>query len=179
MFSLAKQVYFNEWQNENIFTKKYGDISINSILNYFIDELELFLRKNGYNINISSTVLGNNIATLLYRLDFNRFYLFPISNKVVFDDKYDHFNYIIDWATFWKYWNQSTNNFFYEAEIHIEHIIWSYVNFETSQAHIDYMEMLEESDNEEMSKKIKIIDPYLLDQINASNHYKFTRFENS
>jgi hypothetical protein len=41
------------------------------------------------------------------------------------------------------------------------------------------MEMLEESDNEEMSKKIKIIDPYLLDQINASNHYKFTRFENS
>ena len=41
-------------------------------------------------------------------------------------------------------------------------------------------ESLEDSDSEEDTpRNMRNMDPYLLDQLNASNHYKFTRFENS
>lgn len=178
--SLLKQHYFSEWQAQTIYMKQYGEVSILYMLTIFIDNLLPFLYKNGYNVDIATNALGNTIASMLYKLDYNRHYLFPIERNIQFDEYYYHFEYIINWEDYWDYWNYLTNDFFKEAEIHILHIIWSYIDIDTSSAHIRYLEMMESDDSEDdISKKLKNIDPYLLDQLNASNHYKFTRFENS
>lgn len=173
-------ISFNEWQNETVMLKKYGEVSIKFMLNVFIDELELFIRKNGYNIFVSKNIFGNTIASLLYKLDYNKFYLFPISNTIKFDNLYFNFEHSVNWIDFWKSWNYNTHNFFEEAEIKILHVIWAFIDLEKSDAYIKYMESFEESDTElDLPRKVKNLDPYLLDQMNASNHYKFTRFDNS
>ena len=175
-----KQYHFSEWQSQPIFMKKYGEVSIKFMLQNFIDSLVEFLHKNGYNIYVSANVLGDTIASTLYKLDYNRFYILPIPNNIKYDEYYNHFEYVINWNDFWKVWNDNTFNFFEEAELQIIHIIWSYINLDTSEAHMKYVELMEGYDSEDDTpKKIKNLDPYLLDQLNASNHYKFTRFDNS
>jgi hypothetical protein len=172
--------HFSEWQNETIFLKKYGEVSIKFLLHIFVDELICFIQKNRYNFGVSNTVFGNTLASMLYKLDIDRFYRFPIPNNIKYNDSYQHFEYNIDWETFWKIWNYNTNNFFEEAEIHILHIVWAYIDLNKSDAQIEYLQSLEDSDSEDDTPKILInMDPYLLDQLNASNHYKFTRFDNS
>jgi len=173
---------FIDWQNETIFTKKYGNTSIKFLLNEFIfKSLIPFIYKNKYNISINDIMLGDYIASTLYRLDYDRLYLCNLPNDNSFDsDYYNYFYKVIDWSNFWKYWNDQTNNFFEEAEIHIESIIWAYINLESSPVHIEYVEAEKaeypESDDE-ATKKLKKMDPYILDMINANNHYKFTKFD--
>lgn len=178
--SLLKQHYFSEWQAQIVPMKKYGEVSIRYMLSIFIDNLLLFLYKNGYNVGVSTSVLGDTIVSMLYKLDHNRHYLFPIPRNIQFGEYYHHFEYIINWEEYWAYWNYLTNDFFKEAEIHIIHIVWAYIDINISDAHIKYIEAMEVNDSDDdISKKLKNIDPYLLDQLNQSNHYKFTRFENS
>jgi hypothetical protein len=172
--------HFIEWQNKTVFLKKYGEVSIKFLLNIFVDELICFIQKNKYNIYVSETVFGNTLVSMLYKLDIDRFYSFPIPNSIKYNDSYEHFEYSIDWKTFWKIWNYNTNDFFEEAEIHILHIVWAYIDLNKSDAQIQYLQSLEDSDSENDTPKVlKNMDPYLLDQLNVSNHYKFTRFDNS
>jgi hypothetical protein len=171
---------FHKWQNETVFFKKHGETSIKYLLHRFIDELILFIKKNGYNICVSRQVFANTIVSLLYKLDKNRFYKFPIPNNIKYDDSYEHFDHSIDWEIFWKDWNNMTFNFFEEAEIHILHVVWAYIDLDKSDAHALYVQSMEDSDSEDETPKVlKNMDPYLLDQLNASNHYKFTRFDNA
>jgi hypothetical protein len=171
---------FSEWQNQTIFLKKYGDVSIKFLLHIFVNELIYFIQKNRYNICVPKTVFGNTLASMLYKLDYDRHYIYHIPNNIKFDYLYEYFESNIDWETFWKIWNYNTNNFFEEAEIHILHAVWAYIDFDKSDAQIEYLQSLEDSDSEDDTPKIlKNMDPYLLDQLNVSNHYKFTRFDNS
>ena len=177
---MLKQHYFNLWQSETVFTRKYGDISIKALLNEFIfNNLFPFVNKNGYIFSISTNLLGNIISTDLYHLDYNRYYLCPLPKDINFNDEhYQHFERIIDWYSFWKFWNYQTNNFFDGAEIEIQNIIWAYINLEKSTAYINYMDDLEESDSDdEITKKLNKIDPYILDQMNKYQTFKNTRKE--
>lgn len=179
---MSAQDKFLEWQYETVSTKNYGNVSIKYLLNNFLyNNLFPFILKNGYNFDISHNQLANIITTMLYKLDYNRFYLHPLPTNNTFNNEhFHHFEHIINWYDFWASWNNQTNNFFDGAEIHIIHTVWSYIQLETSNAYIEYIDSFETSDNEnDLPKKLKELDPYLLDQLNASNHYKFTRFDNA
>jgi hypothetical protein len=55
--------------------------------------------------------------------------------------------------------------------------MWSCIDFDKSEA---CQPPLDESEMDDAyMNKLRNMDPYLLDQLNASNHYKFTRFDNS
>lgn len=174
-----EQSRFIEWQNEIVYTKKYGDINIKQLLNKFIfDSLVPFINKvNKYNFDISSTVLGNLIATMLYRLDYNKYHIHSLPKVNTFcDEHYIHFEYIVPWEEFWKFWNTETNGFFEGAEIHIQHLVWAYIDLDSSATYIDYMNSIEEPDSEdEYTKKLKKIDPYILDQMNKYSGFKNSR----
>ena len=173
-------ISFRDWQTEMIQMKKHGDVPLKYMLHHFIDSILAFIHKNDYNIWVPKHVFENTIVSALYYLDYNRFHLFPVPNNVKFDESYDNFEFNINWTEFWNSWNYTTYNFFEDAETQILHIIWAYIDLNKSKAHTKYVESLEDSESEEDTpRNIKNMDPYVLDQLNASNHYKFTRFENS
>ena len=173
-------ISFNDWQNEPIHIKKHDDVPIKYVLHKFIDSILAFIHKNGYNIWVPKHVFENTIVSALYYLDYNRFHIFPVPNNVKYDESYDNFEFNMNWNDFWKSWNYNTYNFFEDAEVQILHVIWAYIDLDKSNAQIKYLESLEDSDSEEDTpRNMRNMDPYLLDQLNASNHYKFTRFENS
>lgn len=177
---MLKEYYFNSWQNETVFTRKYGDISIKALLTEFIfKSLFPFINKNGYIFSISTNLIGHIIATDLYHLDYNKYYMCSLPKDINFNDEhYLYFQRIIDWHNFWKSWNYQTNNFFDGAEIEIQNIIWAYIHLEKSTAYNEYMKEFEESDSEdEMTKKLNKIDPYILDQMNKYQTFKNTRKE--
>jgi len=55
--------------------------------------------------------------------------------------------------------------------------MWSYIDINKSKTCQDSLEDNDGCEDKHVKKLINM-DPYLLDQLNASNHYKFTRFEN-
>jgi len=170
---------FNLWQNEFVYTSQYGIITINKLLHTFLnDGIFPFIQKNGYTFLISKDYIENSFATILFHLDYNRHYLFDSPKDVSYSDElFNNYMFYPDWENFWKSWNNSTKDFFVDAEIQIQLLFWSCINFEKSTACKEY---LEEGDiDDENINKLRNMDPYLLDQLNASNHYKFTRFENS
>ena len=56
----------------------------------------------------------------------------------------------------------------------LEQLLYALIDLEKSPTHIRYIEENIESDSEDDTKGI---DPYILDQRNRENHYKFTKFE--
>ena len=57
-------------------------------------------------------------------------------------------------------------------------LVWQLLNLSKSHAYIKYIEEESEDLNEnEYTKKMKSIDPYILDQINRNTHHKFSKFE--
>ena len=167
---------FSSWQKEDVYTHNYGVVSINSLIRIFLnDGLVPFIQKNGYKFLMSKEYIENSLETVLFHLDYNRFKL-P-ENVCITNEIFNNYLDCLDWETFWKTWNHSTNEFFNDAEIEIQILMWSCIDFDKSEAcqpPLDENEM-----DEAYMNKLKNMDPYLLDQLNASNHYKFTRFDNS
>jgi len=170
---------FASWQNEEVITHRYGAITINKLIHIFLTNgIIPFIKKNGYIFSMSKEYTENSLATILFHLDFNKFYKFKSPCDITFDNEFvNDYLYYPDWETFWKVWNHCTNNFFVDAELEIQILMWTCIDIRKSMACKEY---LEDSDvDDEYGNKLKNMDPYLLDQLNATNHYKFTRFENS
>jgi hypothetical protein len=82
---------------------------------------------------------------------------------------------MLEWDKFWSNWNKATDNYFYDFNMQIKFLVWSYIDYETSPSCIiitkDYEEMYSNSDND-TKKKEKDIDPYILDQMNRYHNQK-------
>jgi len=170
---------FSLWQKEEVYTHDYGTVSINSLIHTFLNDGILpFIQKNGYKFLMSKEYIENALATVLFHLDFDRFYRFKLPENVyIGSDIFNSYSDCLDWEMFWKVWNYSTNDFFNDAEVEIQILMWSCIDFDKSEA---CQPPLDESEiDDAYMNKLRSMDPYLLDQLNASNHYKFTRFDNS
>jgi hypothetical protein len=180
LFATMNKNTFASWQHEDINTFHYGTLSIHELLHIFLDDgIIPFIQKNGYTFLSSKTDIGDNLATLLFHLDFDRQYIYSSSgNNNYKSELFNNYIYYPEWENFWKSWNNSTDDFFVDAEMKIQLLIWSCIDINKSKTCQDYLED-SDGDEDERMKKLKNMDPYLLDQLNASNHYKFTRFENS
>ena len=127
--------------------------------------------------NDSKININNGIATTIFHLYHNRFYITPVPTDVNYTDiHFDNYNYYIEWDSFWKYWNKVSNGFFEDYNMELQNLLWSYINLEKSEPYISYNKFIEEIESD---KDTSNIDPYILDQLNSNNHYKFTRFDNS
>ena len=58
--------------------------------------------------------------------------------------------------------------------VQLEDLIYALIDLNSSPTHIQYIQENIDTDSEDDSNKI---DPYILDQKNRENHYKFTKFE--
>jgi len=171
---------FASWQYEDVNTFDYGKLTIQNLLHMFLDDgIIPFIQKNGYTFLSSKTLIGDSLASLLFYLDIDRQYMFDSTRNVNYKSElFNNYMYYPEWENFWKSWNNSTDNFFVDAEMKIQLLMWSCIDINKSKSCQDYLEDIDTNEDERM-KKLKNMDPYLLDQLNASNHYKFTRFENS
>lgn len=174
---------FKEWLTNEIYTKKYDYIQIYDCIKMFVnDGIYPFIIKHGYNFCCNKNYLCDAIATSLFFYTKNNSYLIPISKEVKFNDEfYEYFTYVINsekWDSFWKYYNDLFNNIFFYKEggfcIQLEQLMYSLIDLEKSPTHIQYIEENTESESEDDNKGV---DPYILDQRNRENHYKFTKFE--
>jgi hypothetical protein len=170
---------FASWQYEEINTFHYGVISIQNILHIFLDNgIVPFIQKNGYTFLSSKTHIGDSFASLLFHLDFDKDYMFYSTRDINYKSElFNDYMHYPEWKNFWKSWNNDTNNFFIDAEIQIQLLMWSYIDINKSKTCQDSLEDNDGCEDKHVKKLINM-DPYLLDQLNASNHYKFTRFEN-
>lgn len=174
---------FKDWQYNEIYTKEFGYITINDCIRMFVTEGMIpFITIHGYKFYYNKEHLENTIASALYYYTDNYNYIISLSKNISFNDEYYyHFEEVINdekWDDFWGYWNKRFNNLFFYLEggfcIQLQHLIYASLDIGNSLAHIKYME--ENIDSEEDTKK-KDIDPYILEQRNRENHYKFTKFE--
>jgi len=170
---------FNTWQNKEIYTHNYGYTSINTLISIFIKEgIMPFVASHKYKYGDSKYTIENAIATTIFHLYHNRFYICDLPKDINFtDEHYNNYIYYIDWDSFWKYWNKVSDGFFEDFNIELQNLIWSYIHLEQSEPYISYNKLIEDCESDE--DKSKCIDPYLLDQMSATNHYKFLRFDNS
>ena len=179
---------FSGWQNEIIFSSKYGYMKRLTAIRMFIKEgIIPFILKNGYIFSNNVEYIEDTIASMIFYYNLNKFnsyFDFDLNNK--YDKHYDHYSYIITtdmWNNFFKYWsNTFDDNFllYNESSLTAEIIllVWQLLNLSKSHAYIKYIEEESEDLNEnEYTKKMKSIDPYILDQINRNTHHKFSKFE--
>jgi hypothetical protein len=171
---MNRQYKFVQWQNLYIESIKYGTISLNHAIQYFIrDGLTPFLKSYGYTFEVNSSTVENIIASTMYKISYDNLYTFPVRGNVYFhDEHYQHFEYIIsteDWDHFFIFWNRMLDDIFTEAiSTEIKCISWMLIDINKSDAVIQYLESLEDSDNEVNNDNKNSIDPYLLEQM---NHY--------
>lgn len=169
------QTQFVQWQNLYIESLKYGAITINQAIRYFIkDGLNPLLQKNGYIFEVNDTVIENIIASMMFKSRYNKLYSFPTRENIYYDEYFQHFEYIInedDWRFFFIFWNRMLDNIFYGfIPVEIKCISWMFIHMKKSISHIQYLESFEESDKEQNNTT----DPHLLDQMNPySNDPKF------
>ena len=170
---------FLEWQNNTIFTKKYGNITIKQCIHYFANEgILVFLLKNGYTISRTKDDFLNGIATILYKLYINNLYFIKLPLDFFNDEFYDYFNFYTDWAMLWKVWNDDLNDFLQYNNTsncqQLQDYIYSSLDFDKSPKYTQYIEENFESENDDNTKKKKEdIDPYLLENY----HHKFVKFD--
>lgn len=174
---------FKSWQTNEIFTKKYEYIQIYDCLKLFVyDGIVPFINKHGYNFCCNKDYICDAIATSLFYYSRNNSYLISLPKPVsISDEYYDHYNYVIkreEWDNFWNYYNNLFNDLFFNKEggfcVQLEVLMYALIDLEKSPIHIKYLEENTESDTDDDNKKV---DPYILDQRNRENHYKFTKFE--
>ena len=171
---MNRQYKFVQWQNLYIDSIKYGTISLNQAIQYFIrDGLTPFLKDHGYTFEVNSSTIENIVASTMYKISYDNLYTFPVRGNVYFDDEhFQHFEYLIsteEWEHFFMAWNKMLDDIFTEAIcIEIKSISWMLIDINKSDAVIQYLESLEDSDNELSNDNKNSIDPYLLDQL---NHY--------
>lgn len=174
---------FKLWQNSEIYTKKYGDVQIYDCIQLFVyDGIVPFINKHGYILCCNKEYICDLIATSLFYYSNNTSYLIQLPKIVNFNDEfYQYFTYTIqrdEWDCFWKYYNTLFNDLFFDIEggfcVQIEQLMYALIDLEKSPTHIQYIKENTESESEDDTKNI---DPYILDQRNRENHYKFTKFE--
>jgi hypothetical protein len=170
---------FYIWQQNIIFTKKYSDITINQCIFHLINEGILpFLSNNGYTIIRSKNDFMNGIATILFNLYINKFYLAKLPFDYFNDEFYNYYNFYTDWDTFWKVWNGNLNDFLQFDNTsycyQLQDYIYSSLDFEKSYKYKEYIEANQDLDDDDYNKKKKEdIDPYLLENY----HHKFVKFD--
>jgi len=173
------QRQFLNWQYQEVDTF-YGHITLKKAISLFVREgIAPYVLNHGYNLTVSLDHLENSIATFMFYYEGDNTYMFPLRNTVSFTSvHYDHFNYLLNWDNFWKAWDYKLGHIFTYStssiSLHIECIIWGYIDLNKSKAYNDYMLEITES---ELDKKEDKIDPYVRDQLNRQNHHKFTKFE--
>jgi hypothetical protein len=176
---IIHQRKFSNWQNQEIDTF-YGTLVIKKAISIFVREaIAPYILNHGYMLNVSLDHLENSIATFMFYYADDKNYMFPTPNTVSFSSEhYHHFNFILNWDNFWKVWEHKLGHIFDYAtssmSVHIESIVWGYIDLNKSKAYNDYMLEIKEY---ELDKKEDKIDPYLRDQLNRQNHHKFTKFE--
>lgn len=174
---------FRSWQTNEIYTAQFSYIQIYDCIKLFVhDGIVPFINKHGYNLCCNKDYICNLIATSLFYYTKNSSYLIRLHKSVQFNDEfYEHYIYKINretWDNFWKYYNSLFNNLFFNEEggfcVQLEDLMYSLIDLNKSPAHIQYIQDNIDTDSEDDSNKI---DPYILDQKNRENHYKFTKFE--
>ena len=175
---LQRRRYVN-WQEQWIYTL-YGTITMNEIISIFVNKaLAPFMDKNGYNLSIKLDKLEDIIATFMFHYSTDKNYMFPLSKSVSFmGEHYDHFNYTLNWDSFWLAWDYRLGSvFLYDiggCTVQIECIIWAYIDLLKSSTYNNYLLQFQDID---ATKREDKLDPYIRDQLNRQNHHKFTKFE--
>ena len=170
---------FYSWQKSTLHTE-CGEITRHRALTLFVrNDLIPFILANGYNISVDASKFENSIATFLYHYGRNKNYMFPIKTSVVFSSEhYDHYNYVVDWDSFWSAIDYKYGYIFAYSTggcaVQIEAIVWGFIDLHKSQAYNDYMISIQDLENDKKEDKL---DPYIRDQLNRENHHKFTKFE--
>lgn len=162
---------FSEWQKREIYTDHFGDISKHYLIQLFVDNgIMPFLRRYKYDLLINMPTLKDTIASLLFHLERDRYYIFPLLNDKSFNDEYYyHFEHMLDWNSFWLKWNKSTNNYFRDYTMEIQTVLWDFINMKTSEPCIKIYNDTKESEDE--AKDDIHIDPYIADQRAGHGHY--------
>jgi len=176
---------FSEWQNEEIFSYKYGYISRNRAISIFIKEAYVpFIFRHGYFLSKSIEILENTIASMLFYFDMDRLYDFYIASNNQYNEHWQHFNYIItydNWNVLLDYWDDIFDGLFFSKEGGILGKIilltYQYINLEKSVAYLEYVEDNSSDLDDDITKKEKNIDPYILDHMNKYISYKNSRKE--
>jgi len=171
--------YFSIWQNEYIFSYKYGNIKRKNAIHIFIKEGYIpFISKHGYLFLTTFESIEDTIASMIFYNNLNKFKNLYIPNNNYYDEHYIHYSSIISydsWCNFMNYWEK----IFAELFIHNETLLpqfmiltWEYIHLEISSTYKEYIKD-NYSENENVTKE-QNIDPYILDQL---NHHKFNKFE--
>lgn len=177
---------FSEWQNEEIFSYKYGYISRNNAISIFIREGYVpFIFKHGYFLSKSIEVIENTLASMLFYFSIDKSYKFNIVTNNDYDEHWQHFNYIIsydNWNALLDYWDDIFDGLFFTSEGgflgKIILLAYQYTNLEKSVAYLEYVEdNSSDLEDDEITKKEKNIDPYILDHMNKYISYKNSRKE--
>lgn len=178
---------FTTWQKLYIESLKYGPITINQAIHTLIkDGIIGFLVRFGYVLDISNYDFGDIIATVMYRMEYNKQYIVPTRKNVNFNDEfYQDFQETIseeDWNSFWIGWNNDLDNLFdYKNDgrlvLQLQDVIWMFIDFEKSPKIVQYIKQKEDELKAiKEQEKLNKIDPYILDQIN--NRFIHPKFEN-
>lgn len=174
---------FKQWQHSEIYTKEFSYVEIYDCIKLFVnDGIVPFINTHGYVFFCNKDYICDLIATSLFFYTRNNSYLIKLHKSIKFNDEYyEHYTYIVQrekWHNFWKYYNSLFNDLFFYEEggftSQLEDLMYSLIDLDKSLTHIRYIQENTESESED---DIKNIDPYILDQRNRENHYKFTKFE--
>jgi len=167
------------WQNNLIYTKKYGYITIKQCIYFFANEgILIYLFKNGYTLARSKDDFLNGIATILFKLYINKLYFIKLPSDCFNDEFYDYFTSYTDWDVFWKVWNNNLDDFLQYNNTsncqQLQDYIYSSLDFDKSPQYTLYIEEnFKSDDNDNIIKKKEDIDPYLLENY----HHKFVKFD--
>ena len=175
--------WFLDWQNETIFSYKYGDIPRKTAIHIFIKEGYIpFIFKKGYCLNKHMETFSNTLASMLFFYYTNNYYhLGPGTNNNNSNEHWQHYNHIIEyeeWNSFLEYWDTIFNELFSNGNNNILGdlivLAYQYIDLEKSSTYLKYLEDNYNESDDEVTKKEKNIDPYILDQMN-----KYTSFKNN
>ena len=178
--------HFHQWQNEPIFSYKYGNMKRKDAIHIFIKEGYIpFITKKGYIFSINMELLEDTIASMIFINNLNEFNHYNIPNNNYYDEHYIHYSHIISydsWCNFMNYWEKIFNELFCNNDNgsllpQLIIMTWEYIHLEKSSTYIYYIEDNSyDTDTNNIRKELSI-DPYIIDQMNRDNHHKFTKFE--
>ena len=129
-------------------------------------------------------MIENTIASMLFFFDTDKLYDFYIVSNNEYNEHWQHFNYVItydNWNAFLDYWDDIFDGLFFSKEGgflgKIILLAYQYTNLEKSVAYLEYVEDNSSDLDDEITKKEKNIDPYILDHMNKYISYKNSRKE--
>lgn len=175
--------WFLDWQNEEIFSYKYGYIPRKTAIHIFIKEGYIpFILKKGYSLNKYMETFTNTLASMLFYNYTNNYYHLNAGANNNSDEHWQHYNYIIEyeeWISFLNYWDNIFNGLFSNNVLgDLVVLAYKYIDLEKSSTYLEYLEdNYGDLEEDEIAKKENKIDPYILDQMNKYTMYKNNRKE--